>query len=172
MDRCRGRSAPLHHGATGAGQQALDQSSVVLMFGHGVPGMTCSLDVKAFQNVTMNDNVVLCGSCSGRARWNRIFLPCPRPGWHGDSQRSRKIPRSHDRKRRDRRLRPHGQKQRLPPSVSRARIVDRGTFGRRGIPAFAERHHRHGWFLAGQFILTAADTDNRRAVMRRTGLCT
>ena len=48
-------------------KQALDQSSVVLMFGHGVPGMTCSLDVKGFQNVTMNDNVVLCGSCFSAA---------------------------------------------------------------------------------------------------------
>jgi hypothetical protein len=33
------------------------------MYGHGVPGMTCSLDVTAFHDVTMTNKVILCGSC-------------------------------------------------------------------------------------------------------------
>jgi hypothetical protein len=35
----------------------------VIFYGHGVPGMTCGLDVKAFHDVNMTNHVVLCGSC-------------------------------------------------------------------------------------------------------------
>ncbi|HEX4130613.1 MAG TPA: hypothetical protein VHZ24_11250 [Pirellulales bacterium] len=41
----------------------LDQATLLLMFGHGVPGMTCSLDVNLFDDVRMHDKIVLCGSC-------------------------------------------------------------------------------------------------------------
>ncbi len=33
------------------------------MFGHGLPGMTCSLSVKALHDVSMENKIVLCGSC-------------------------------------------------------------------------------------------------------------
>jgi hypothetical protein len=48
-------------------KQALDEASLLIMFGHGVPGMTCSLDVNAFHNVKMANQVVLCGSCFSAA---------------------------------------------------------------------------------------------------------
>ncbi len=44
-------------------KRALDEASLLLLFGHGAPGMTCSLDVSVFRNVKMIDKVVLCGSC-------------------------------------------------------------------------------------------------------------
>lgn len=41
----------------------LAKSNLMILFGHGSPGMTCTLDVSAFQNVPMNNEIVLCGSC-------------------------------------------------------------------------------------------------------------
>jgi hypothetical protein len=49
-------------------KQALGEASLWVMFGHGVPGMTCSLDVNVFHDVAMTNKVVLCGSC---------FSACP-----------------------------------------------------------------------------------------------
>ncbi len=152
-------------------KQALDQSSVVLMFGHGVPGMTCSLDVKAFQNVTMNDNVVLCGSCFSAAPLESDF-PAMRRGPGGMEIRN-------DRERF------------LMRTIENGAIVAYGHMRENsGFPhlypvleswieglSVGEGYQRllnaiidMDGFSPGQFILTAADTDNRRAVMRRTGL--
>jgi hypothetical protein len=44
-------------------KRALDEASLLVMYGHGVPGMTCSLDVGAFHDVKMTNKLVLCGSC-------------------------------------------------------------------------------------------------------------
>ncbi|MBS1991537.1 MAG: hypothetical protein JSS83_13525 [Cyanobacteria bacterium SZAS LIN-3] len=42
---------------------ALAASRLLLMFGHGKTGMSCSVDVNAYRNIPMKDDVVLCGSC-------------------------------------------------------------------------------------------------------------
>jgi hypothetical protein len=44
-------------------KQALAESRLLVMFGHGFPGMTCSLQVSSFRQVNLNNAVVLCGSC-------------------------------------------------------------------------------------------------------------
>ncbi len=41
----------------------LTNSNLMILFGHGSPGMTCSLDVSAFRNVSLDNQIVLCGSC-------------------------------------------------------------------------------------------------------------
>ncbi|MDR3616890.1 MAG: hypothetical protein P4L53_25255 [Candidatus Obscuribacterales bacterium] len=41
----------------------LSAANLLLLFGHGIPGMTCSIDVGAFKNVPFNNKIVLCGSC-------------------------------------------------------------------------------------------------------------
>jgi hypothetical protein len=46
---------------------ALDNASLLLMFGHGNPGTACSLDVSAFRDVMMNDKIVMCGDCFSAA---------------------------------------------------------------------------------------------------------
>jgi hypothetical protein len=48
-------------------KQALDDASLLLMFGHGEDGMACSLDAKAFRDVKMTGKVVLCGACDSAA---------------------------------------------------------------------------------------------------------
>ena len=55
----------------------LHESSLLLLFGHGVPGVACSLDVKLFREVRMSDKVVLCGSCFSAAPLESDF-PGPR----------------------------------------------------------------------------------------------
>ncbi|HEX4150401.1 MAG TPA: hypothetical protein VHY20_15495, partial [Pirellulales bacterium] len=68
-------------------KDALDRSSLLLMFGHGVPGMTCSLDVKLFHSVAMADKVVLCGSCFSAAPQESDF-PAMRQGEDGSDIRN------------------------------------------------------------------------------------
>jgi hypothetical protein len=43
--------------------QALSDAHLIMLFGHGSPGMSCSISVNAFDDVTMKNDVVLCGSC-------------------------------------------------------------------------------------------------------------
>jgi hypothetical protein len=58
-------------------KQALDEASLLLMFGHGAPGMTCSLDVGVFHDVRMENKVVLCGSCFSAYPLHSDFPPMP-----------------------------------------------------------------------------------------------
>jgi hypothetical protein len=58
-------------------KQSLDAASLVVLFGHGVPGMTCGLDVDAFRDVKMADKVVLCGSCFSLAPGKSDFPAMP-----------------------------------------------------------------------------------------------
>ncbi|MBI2810249.1 MAG: hypothetical protein HYX67_05410 [Candidatus Melainabacteria bacterium] len=44
-------------------QSKLANSNLMVLFGHGSPGMTCSLDVSAFRSVPLDNQIVLCGSC-------------------------------------------------------------------------------------------------------------
>lgn len=59
-------------------QESLDAASLVVLFGHGVPGMICGLDVDAFRDVEMADKVVLCGSCFSMAPGESDFPAIPR----------------------------------------------------------------------------------------------
>jgi hypothetical protein len=47
--------------------RAFDEASLVVMFGHGTPGMTCGMRVEAFDNRAFANKVVLCGSCMSAA---------------------------------------------------------------------------------------------------------
>jgi hypothetical protein len=152
-------------------KQALDRSSLLLMFGHGVPGMTCSLDVKFFHSVTMADKVVLCGSCFSAAPLDSDF-PAMRRGQDGSEVRK-------DRERF------------IMRAVENGAVVVYGHMRENGgfpqmVPvleawmnglAVGEAYQRLmnaiidvNGFSAGDFILTAADADNPRAAMRRTPL--
>jgi|694.fasta_scaffold123067_1 hypothetical protein len=44
-------------------QSQLQNSNLFILFGHGSPGMTCTLDVSSFRNIPLNNEIVLCGSC-------------------------------------------------------------------------------------------------------------
>jgi hypothetical protein len=46
---------------------AMDEATLLILFGHGVPGKTCSLDVNVFDKVRMTNKIVLCGSCYSAA---------------------------------------------------------------------------------------------------------
>jgi hypothetical protein len=46
---------------------ALDDASLLLMFGHGNPGTMCSLDTSAFRDVRMTGKTVMCGDCFSAA---------------------------------------------------------------------------------------------------------
>lgn len=48
-------------------QQAFAWSNLDIFFGHGVPGMTCSLDVNAFDQTDFTGKIVLSGSCFSAA---------------------------------------------------------------------------------------------------------
>lgn len=43
--------------------KSIEDAHLLLLFGHGSPGMTCSIAVDGFNNVPMRNDVVLCGSC-------------------------------------------------------------------------------------------------------------
>jgi hypothetical protein len=47
--------------------RALDEASLIIMFGHGTPGMTCGMRVEAFDHAALTSKVVLCGSCMSAA---------------------------------------------------------------------------------------------------------
>ncbi len=47
--------------------RAFDEASMVVMFGHGVPGVTCGLKVEAFDHRSFANKVVLCGACMSAA---------------------------------------------------------------------------------------------------------
>jgi hypothetical protein len=42
---------------------AIEDASLLIMFGHGTPGMTCGVRVEAFEQVRLTGKVILCGSC-------------------------------------------------------------------------------------------------------------
>jgi hypothetical protein len=50
-----------------AARPALHNASLLLMFGHGTPGTACSLDISAFQDVSMTGKIVMCGDCFSAA---------------------------------------------------------------------------------------------------------
>jgi hypothetical protein len=50
-----------------AARPALDDASLLLMFGHGTRGTACSLDVSAFHDVPMTGKIVMCGDCFSAA---------------------------------------------------------------------------------------------------------
>jgi hypothetical protein len=64
-----------------AAQPALDDASLLLMFGHGSPATVCSLDDSAFRNVIMTDKTVMCGDCFSAAPDDSDALT-PSPGAH------------------------------------------------------------------------------------------
>jgi hypothetical protein len=47
--------------------RAFNDASLVVMFGHGTPGVTCGIRVEAFDRLRFADKVVLCGSCMSAA---------------------------------------------------------------------------------------------------------
>jgi hypothetical protein len=53
-------------------RKALEESSLVVMYGHGTPGVVCSIEVSAFETIDMTGKIVLCGSCFSGAprRWD------------------------------------------------------------------------------------------------------
>ena len=72
-----------------APKKALDEASLVVGFGHGVPGMTCGLDVAALQRVQMTGKVFLCGSCFSAFPLHTYF-PAMRSGSDGSGVRQDK----------------------------------------------------------------------------------
>ncbi len=58
-------------------RKALDDSSLVITYGHGTPGVVCSVEVGAFKEVDFSGKIVLSGSClsSSPSRWDN-----PLPG--------------------------------------------------------------------------------------------
>src|SRR5262249_41644531 len=38
-------------------------SRLILLFGHGSPGMTCSLTADAFRDIKLENDIIMCGSC-------------------------------------------------------------------------------------------------------------
>ncbi len=51
----------------GPASRAIDDASLIVMFGHGAPGMTCGMRVEAFDNRVLTNKVILCGSCFSAA---------------------------------------------------------------------------------------------------------
>jgi hypothetical protein len=149
-------------------KQALDQSSLLLMFGHGVPGMTCSLDVSLFRNVTMANKVVLCGSCFSAAPRDSDFpamLPAP-GGSELRIDRERFVMRAvengavvvygHMREN-------SGFPQMYPVLEALMDGLTVGEAFQRLINAIIDMNS----FAAGHFILTSEAADSQRAVTRR-----
>ena len=48
-------------------RRAFDEASLIVMFGHGTPGMICGMRVEAFDRRSFANKVVLCGSCMSAA---------------------------------------------------------------------------------------------------------
>ena len=44
-------------------QQHLNDTNLLLMFGHGAPGRVCGMSTGAFASIDMTNQIVLCGSC-------------------------------------------------------------------------------------------------------------
>jgi hypothetical protein len=53
--------------------EAIGASSLIVMFGHGTPGMTCGMRVEAFDEVSLLNKVILCGSCMSAAPTHSDF---------------------------------------------------------------------------------------------------
>jgi hypothetical protein len=53
--------------------RAIDKSSLIVMFGHGTPGMTCGMRVEAFDRIALLNKVILCGSCMSAAPMRSDF---------------------------------------------------------------------------------------------------
>ncbi len=57
-------------------RKALEESSLVVTYGHGTPGIVCSIEVGAFKSIDMTGKIVMSGSCfSGAPRTWDIPLP-------------------------------------------------------------------------------------------------
>ena len=71
-----------------AAQDQLDRSTLIVMHGHGIPGMSCGLDVVGLPK-DMSGKVILCGSCFAAAPI-KSDLPAMRsaPGGYEVAQRS------------------------------------------------------------------------------------
>jgi hypothetical protein len=52
---------------------AIDDASLIVMFGHGTPGMTCGMRVEAFEALALTNKVILCGSCMSAAPTHSDF---------------------------------------------------------------------------------------------------
>jgi hypothetical protein len=52
---------------------AIEEASLIIMFGHGTPGMTCGMRVDAFDHVALTNKVILCGSCMSAAPTHSDF---------------------------------------------------------------------------------------------------
>jgi hypothetical protein len=50
-----------------AAARAFDEATMVVMFGHGTPGVTCGVRVEAFDDRSFADKIVVCGSCMSAA---------------------------------------------------------------------------------------------------------
>jgi hypothetical protein len=68
----RGPRTPLTE-FPGNATRALNDASLVVMFGHGVPGMACGLKVEAFDDLVLTNKVILCGSCFSAAPMKSDF---------------------------------------------------------------------------------------------------
>ena len=68
-------------------KEALDRSSLLVMFGHGAPGMVCAMSTDAFHDIDLGGKVVLCGSCFSCAALQSDF-PAQRRGPDGSEIRN------------------------------------------------------------------------------------
>ena len=131
-------------------KQALDEASLLVMFGHGVPGMTCSLDVEAFHDVAHDRQsgfvwIVHVGGPAGVR-----FPPCG-TGPDGSAVQN-------DRERFAMRAVANGAvvvddtaaQRRIPPSLSRIGVLDERPYGGRGLPASDQRRHRDEWSVVAR----------------------
>jgi hypothetical protein len=59
-------------------KNAICQSNLLVLFGHGMPGMTCSLSVAGMKDIKLDKNIVLCGSCFSAVPYTSDVLPNPR----------------------------------------------------------------------------------------------
>jgi len=58
-------------------REALNNSSLIVMFGHGSPGMSCGFSVDAFHDLDLTGKVVMAGSCWSAAPI-KLDFPMPR----------------------------------------------------------------------------------------------
>ena len=80
----RGRFLPMFPAPA---TEALDRSSLLVMFGHGAPGMVCAISTDAFHAIDLGGKVVLCGSCFSCAPMESDF-PAQRRGPDGSEIRN------------------------------------------------------------------------------------
>jgi hypothetical protein len=71
-------------------KRAMDEASLLVMYGHGAPGMVCGMDIRALGDVKMTNKVVLCGSCFSAAPRESDFPAMPRGPDGSEIQRDKK----------------------------------------------------------------------------------